>query len=232
MKITVQQTKLARAMNYITKAASSKPNIPVLSNVLLQVKKGTLQLSSTNLDMGLNLWIAGNIESEGEITVSAKIFADFVNASGKGKVTLELIKNVLKVTTEKSEAEFQTIAADEFPVLPKVMGEALLSVVAHDFAKSLEKVIFACSTDTSPGKSQQTGVFFELATDDNILKLVGLDGYRLSEKKLKVKRGSADKFEAIVPAKSLQELAKVIQAEDDAENVEMYVNDSNSQNNV
>lgn len=229
MKITVQHEKLARALNFAVRAVNSKPNIPVLANFLLTVEKGVLQIGSTNLDMGINLWIAGNIEQEGKVTVAAKLFTDFVTATTGSKVTLELVDNTLKVITDRSAAELQTIPASEFPILPSVSGEASISVNPESLVNALNKVIFACAVESIPGKTQQTGVYFELSQEDNIVTMVGLDGYRLSEVKLKVKRIKNEEFKIIVPAKALQELTKIITSEPELESVDIYLKASNAQ---
>lgn len=187
-----------------------------------------LQLSATNLDMGINMWIAGTVEAEGSTTVAARVFADFVNAAKSEKTTIELDGTVVRVSTESSQATFQTIAATEFPILPKPEADPVMSIQAESFGLSLDKVMFACSTDSAPGKTQQTGVFFKLSNEDNVLTLVGLDGYRLSEKKLNIKRNSLDEFEAIVPAKALVEMVRVIQSED-VDMVDVHVNESKTQ---
>lgn len=229
MLITLKQAKLSRALSYVSKGVSTKPNIPVLSNILLEVDQGTLRLSSTNLDMGINMWIAGQVQSEGGVTVAAKTFTDFVAEMVDDKVTLTVDKNVLTVASDNAQAEFQTIPATEFPILPKLSGEPVLSVASDQLVAALAKVIFACSTDNSPGKSQQTGVYFELQEGESQLTLVGLDGYRLSAKKLKVKRTGEAAFSAIVPGRPLLELSKILQSEVEIDSVELYINSTKSQ---
>ena len=88
MKITLNHSKLAKSLQYASRAVSSKPNIPVLSNVLLDVTNTDIKLSATNLDMGINMWIPGKVEEEGSTTVSAKYIADFVVASSSDKVEI------------------------------------------------------------------------------------------------------------------------------------------------
>lgn len=229
MKITLNSNKLAKALSYVSRSVSTKPNIPVLSNVLLTVNKGMIKLSATNLDMGINLWIAGQVDADGSTTVAARIFTDFVNASGEDKFELKLEGNILKVSDMKSSADFQTIESSEFPILPNIEGDPVLIAGRDELINSLEKVIIACSSDSTPGKSQQTGVLFEMKDDDKKMTLVGLDGYRLSEKKLKVKKNIAEDFEVIVPARSLQELVKILQSEDDVDDVQIFLNESKSQ---
>lgn len=228
MQITLQQSKLAKALSYIAKAVSTKPNIPVLSNVLLSVDKSTLKLSATNLDMGINMWIAGQSLADGEVTVSAKTLGDFVSETSDGKITLTVDGQLLKVVGEGSQAEFQTIPATEFPILPKITGTPVFSVAPDIFVTGLSKVLFACSTENTPGKSQQTGVYFDLPKTGD-LNLIGLDGYRLSSKKIKVRRALEQELTAIVPGKALSELSKILLSEESVEVVEVYVNQSKSQ---
>lgn len=230
MKATVNHAKLSQALLYTSKAVSAKPNIPVLSNVLLEANKLGLNLSATNLDMGISLWIPAKVDIEGKVTVSAKFISDFVSASSGEKVDLELNGNVLDVRTEKSKASFNTIPGEEFPILPKVITEPLFKISVNEFVSSMDKVIFACSTDMSASKIQQTGVLFELLDSDEI-NFVGLDSFRLSLRKSRafgVRKNEA-KGEIIVPAKYLSEIAKISQDTADVDTIEVYLSESKSQ---
>src|SRR6185369_2503801 len=80
MKVSLMQENLAKALLHINKAVSTRPNIPVLANVLIEVGKGMVKLSATNLEMGISMWIGANISEEGKLTVSAKLLSDFVNS--------------------------------------------------------------------------------------------------------------------------------------------------------
>lgn len=228
MQITIQRQKLAKALNYVSKAVSSKPNIPVLSNVLLSVKDDQLRLSATDLDMGINMWVPGVSSTSGQVTASGKFLADFINASSGDKVELKLESDVLYVSTEKSKAQFQTIAASEFPVLPKVGETPTYSFDTADFIKSMQKVIFACAADNNTSTIQFTGVLFEVEEGTKHIHFVGLNGFRMSRKRMKLGETNKVSSQLIVPAKSLQELVKIISSEQDAE-VKVYVNDAATQ---
>ncbi|MCA9379372.1 DNA polymerase III subunit beta [Candidatus Dojkabacteria bacterium] len=229
MKITLPQSALAKALNYTSRAVSSKPNIPVLANILLEVSKDSLHLGATNLDMGINMWIPGQVDAEGKVTASGKLLADFINAASAASVDISLEGDNLQVVTDNSRADFQTIPATEFPVLPKVKGEPAFALPAKEFAEAMDMVAFASSTDFITSRIQYSGVLFESSAESpDKLILVGLDGYRLSRKELSVKRGSGDELSLIVPARSLQELSRIVQTEA-VETVEVYVNDNKSQ---
>lgn len=229
MKVIINQDKLAKALNYVSRAVSVKPNIPVLSNVLLEVTSDSLKLSATNLDMGINMWIAGKVEEDGKVTASGKFLSDFVTAAGGEKVQVSLVKDVLNVQTENSNAQFNTIPATEFPILPKISGEPLFVISAADLLDAINKVIFACSTDMGIGKMNLTGVLFELeAENPKQLMMVSTDGFRLSRKKLSIFRSNEEAMQLIIPAKPLQELVKMLGAEEVTE-VEFYLSETKSQ---
>ena len=233
MKITLNHSKLAKAFSYASRAVSAKPNIPILSNVLLDVdaKKNALKLSATNLDMGINMWILGDVSNDGKVTVNAKYIADFVAAGSAENVNIELQDTNLKVNTEKSKASFNIIPAEEFPVLPEVSETPIFKIASIELIKTMNKVLFACSTDLSAGRIQQSGVLFDIAPEHSEIHFVGLDGFRLSRRVSQVAELSGDipKEEIIVPARYLSELVKILQDHPEVDTVEVFLSKSNSQ---
>lgn len=230
MEIKLPQPKLATALNYTARAVSNKPNIPVLSNVLLEVNKTQLHLAATNLDMGINMWIPGQVNSEGSLTVSGKFLTDFISATGDGNIVLKLEQDTLQVMTERAKADFQTIPSQEFPILPQVVGTPLFTANSEDLCRALTKVIFACASDLVTSRIQYTGVLFELKQDTpDMVTMVGLDGYRLSRKQIKVEGLKLESdLQLIVPARSLQEVVKILQTEAQPL-VEVYLSENKSQ---
>jgi DNA polymerase-3 subunit beta len=233
MKITLNHNRFSKALGYASRAVSAKPNIPVLSNVLLDTTKTSLKISATNLDMGINMWIPGQVDEEGKVTVNAKYISDFVSAStGVGEnVEMELKDNNVNVKTEKSKANFTIIPADEFPVLPAVTENPIFEISTIEFLKSIDKVSFACSTDMSAGRIQQSGVLFEINKENKEINFVGVDGFRLSKRVAQVSNLSDDikKEEIIVPARYLNELTKIIADYPEVETLQVFLSDSNSQ---
>lgn len=232
MKITLNHSKLAKSLQYASRAVSAKPNIPVLSNVLLEVTDTDLKLSATNLDMGINMWIPGKVDAEGTTTVSAKYIADFVNASSSEKVDITTKENTLTVQTAKSKANFATIPSNEFPPLPEAVNSPVFSISSTELIISMEKVLFACSTDFSAGKIQQTGVLFEFEEgNDEEISFIGLDGFRLSKRTTKISNLQKDALsgQIIVPARYMSEVVKILQDYPDVDTVEVYLSENKSQ---
>lgn len=229
MKITLTSDKLSKALTYVARAVTTKPNIPVLSNILLEVHGSDLKLSATNLDMGIHMWIAGQGHSDGKVTASGKFLTDFINATQGGKVDISLEGDNLTVQTANSHANFQTIAAVEFPVLPQVSGTPLFTIQTQDLVSALDQVLFAASADLATSRVQFTGILFTLGSESATeLTMVGLDGYRLSKKIIPIDQSDKSEHQLIVPARSLQELMKILKSEQ-VSAVEVYLSESKSQ---
>ncbi|MCA9386053.1 DNA polymerase III subunit beta, partial [Candidatus Dojkabacteria bacterium] len=219
MNIKVIQEKFAQALVHTNKAINSKPNIPVLSNVLLKASNGVLELSSTNLEIGVHAKIGAEIEEEGEITVSAKILYEFVNSLKPGKLELKTDGQRFVVNSVDNNAEFFTIPSDEFPSIPIASGQPLATLNALDFADALGKTTFAASSDNA--RPVLTGLLFKITKRK--LTLVGVDGFRLSQKVLDITEGPETDFKEIIPARSLQDVTKIIRdISSEKDEIELY----------
>lgn len=206
MKVSILQENLSKALNQVSKAVSNRPNIPVLANVLIQAEKGKVKLSATNLEIGVITWIGADIEEEGEVTVSAKLLTEFVNSLSSGKLELIQVKQSLEVKSVDNRAEFNIIPASDFPNVPQADGEATMKLNAIEFADAVKQTAFATATDDS--RPVLTGLLLEVT--ERKLSLVGVDGFRLSKKGLKLEVGPKEDFNEIIPARSLMELEKII----------------------
>jgi len=207
MKIFVIQDNLSKALNTVNRAVSTRPNIPILANCLIEAEKGKIKLSATNLEIGISTWIGADVGDFGKITVSSKLLTDFINSLHPGKISMEVIENMLEVNFVDNKAEFFIIPAEDFPKLPEVEGKCLFEVPALEFAKAINKTAFAAGTDES--RPVLTGVL--LKAKEKKLTLVGVDGFRLSKKEINLDLEIKGKeIKEIIPAKGLTEVAKLI----------------------
>ncbi len=209
MKTEIIQEKFAKALSHINKAISGRPSIPVLNNVLIEAQNSIFKLSSTNLEMGINVNLAAQVEKEGKMTVSARLLFEFVSSLKPGKLSIIEEGTKLVVKSVDNTAEFVTISADEFPTVPVATGKAIVRLRALLFAKAIEKTAFSASTDTA--RPVLTGVLLKIT--EHKLTLVAVDGFRLSQKQISLKEGANHEFNQIVPAKTLLEVARIIRSE-------------------
>jgi len=206
MKISILQENFAKGLNHTVKAVTNRPNIPVLANVLIQTEKGKIKLSTTNLEIGINAWIGADVKEEGSLTVSAKLLSEFVNSIKPGKLELISVGQKLVVKSVDNNAEFYVIPADDFPTVPMSEKEPIITLKALDFADAVNKTVFATATDDS--RPVLTGVLFE--AKGKFLTMVGVDGFRLSKVELKLSKELKSGMKEIIPAKSLQEVERII----------------------
>ncbi len=203
MKLQVTQENLNLALNSVGRVANSRNTLPILSNVLIQTKNNRLSLSATNLDIAIVHFIGAKINSEGSITVPARLMQDFVGNLPSGVIELDLDNTKLKVTTDQYHSVINGIVADDFPVMPSITEGRTWKIEAGVFKKGLQQVVIAASGDET--RQVLTGVYMH--TKDGKLYIAATDSYRLAEKDL----GKNDEEVSIlVPANAIQDLLRVI----------------------
>lgn len=204
MRISVLLEKFKKGLNAVDKIVASKNTLPILNNVLIKTEEGQVVLSATDLEIGINYYLGGKIEAEGSLTVPGKVLSSFVNSLNEEKITLESINGVLFAKTEKSEANINGMAADEFPIIPKIIGKEVLEIDGMVLKSALSQVMFSVSYDES--RPVLTGVYFVVG--DNTLKMVATDSYRLAERTINIPTNNKANF--IIPVKTIQELHRII----------------------
>jgi len=180
MKLIILQENLHQALVQAERFVDSKPQLPVLANVLLSCKEGAFFVSSTNLETGIKLRVGAKIEKEGAITVPAKLLSEVVGSLSPGKINLETEKESLMVSSGGFRSTLQGIAASEFPPFPEKTKGAGTKIEKDLLTEVVDKVGFAASTDES--RPVLTGILLSPGTKTS---LVATDGYRLSVLTLK-----------------------------------------------
>jgi DNA polymerase-3 subunit beta len=207
MKASVSQEKLAHGLNLVSRAVSPRSTLPVLGNILIASDEGRLKLSATNLELGITCWIPARIEQHGSTTVPARTFSDLVNTLPAEQVLLALDTRTqtLNVRGGTSTNDIKCIDANEFPPLPSPDMEGAVQLNVADFREMIQQVAFAASADEA--RPVLMGVLLQVEKDK--LTLAAADGFRLSVRKATLSSPAPMAISAIVPARSLTELARV-----------------------
>ncbi len=220
MKLTVLQENLSRCLSTASRFVASHPQLPILGNFLLATDKNRLRISATNLEIGINCYSGVKIEKEGETTVSARPFLEFISSLPAGKVDLELKKNNLEISCGRFKATFPTALPTDFPRLP-VRSSEKFALPLSLFSETISRVIFATSVDES--RPVLEGVCFHF--NGKNCQVEATDGYRLSREKLVLKKDQKQK-EFILPATVLNEIIKL---KPDGEVLEIGLSDKEKQ---
>jgi DNA polymerase-3 subunit beta len=208
MKLKVTQENLNKALGLVARVASTRGTLPILSNVLLRIDGNRLDVSATNLDIAISCELGAQVQSEGALTVPARLLQDFVSSLPAGVIELEQEDQRLKITTDSYKSVINGVAADEFPVMPAIDGGTSWKISAPLLKKTLQQVLIAASNDES--RPVLTGVYFH--TVDGVLYIAATDSYRLAEKRLvKIE----EKVQLLIPATALHDVLRIINDYDD-----------------
>lgn len=211
MKLSVMQENLARGLSTVSRAVSSRSSLPVLANVLLRTEDAGLKLTATNLEIGISSWVPGRIDTEGAVTVPARLLTDVVGGLPAGeRVDLELEGTTLAVSSGRFQTHLRGIDADEFPVIPSAGERPTTRVSQKVLRKALSEVTFAAASDEA--RPILTGVLTKFAGER--LTLAAADNYRIAVKTIDVLTPVED-TSLVIPARSYVELMRVLADTDD-----------------
>ena len=208
MQLTVQQEDLNRGLSAVARAVPTRSTLPITNNILLEADDDQLTLSATDAEtIAITYRIASGITEPGTITLPSRLLSDFVATLPPQPIVISLAERSRQVSLScaRNEASIGGQAADEFPPIPPVEDGDTIRIDAAALRRSINQVAFAAATDDS--RPVLTGVHFALR--DGSLRLAAADGFRLAVNTIEVGEDSADR-EAIVPARALNELARLL----------------------
>jgi DNA polymerase-3 subunit beta len=223
--VTVLQENLSKALASVGRAVPSRATLPVTLNVLLQTDRSRLKLTATNLEIAISTWIGAQIEHEGSVTIPARLLTEFVNSLPNEKIQIELSDQPKGISLKcgRFTARMSGTDSDEFPPIPTVTDGTVARIPAADLRSSIARVALAAATDDS--RPVLTGIKVEIEGDS--LTLAAADGFRLGVDKSKLTTAFEDKIGFIVPARTLQEVQRIIG--DQSDDVELTVAGNRSQ---
>jgi DNA polymerase-3 subunit beta len=205
LKISILQENLAQGVSTAARSASTKASLPILSHLLLSTDQGRLKISATNLEIGVNVWVGAKVTKEGSIAVPARILQELVQSLPPGKLELDATDGGLHLSSGSAEANLAGIAGTEFPAIPKFPKTGAVSFPAEQLAAAIEEVAYAAAAEE--GRPTLTAVLWRVKGKG--VELVATDGYRLAKKEITLPDKVND-FQALVPARALLEVARII----------------------
>jgi DNA polymerase-3 subunit beta len=183
-------------------------DLPVLSCIILETKNNFLEVSSTNINTAFKSDISVNVLKDGKVAVFGDVISKAISSIKDKEVELELINNILKITSEKNNIELNTVDFSDFPTILNIDSleedPKILELKSQDFLDGLSSTLYA--TSKSNIKPELASIYFA-ASGEN-LTFASTDGFRLSEKKIK-KENSDLEFSMLIPNESSIVLSKI-----------------------
>lgn len=211
MKIIVLKENLKKAFSSVERAVGSGTMLPILKNVLIKTENGRIKIAATDLEFGITYWLNGKIVEEGGITVPAQVFGQLLNNTSTSKLELSTKDLKLMIKTDSAQNYLQGLKDDDFPIIPEVESKNVIEIKSEEFKKAVNQVVSAAAN--ADQRPEMNGVLFWL--DNNQLKLVATNGFRLAEKIVKegVFKTEVESFKVIIPLKTIQEAVKLCENE-------------------
>lgn len=209
MKILCQKSELLNSVNIVLKAVSTKSTMPILECLIIEVISDRIKLISNDMELGIETLVKGQIMEEGTIAINAKVFSEIIRKLPDNEVTVETDSNyTATITCEKAKFNIAGKTGEEFPFLPKIEKNNSITLSQFTLKEIIRQTVFSISDNES--NKIMTGELFEIKGDE--LKVVSLDGHRISIRKVKLKE-VYDETKVIVPGKTLNEISKILSGE-------------------
>ena len=211
MKLICEGLDLSDAVLKVIKATANRTTNPILEGIKIKAQEDSLTLSATDLEISIQKTIPADVKIEGEVVVPGKFFADFVKKLSSEQIELSLnSNNLLRIKYTDSEGFLQCMNADEFPEIRDLVDSEKVVIKNKDLRELINRSIFSVATDDA--RPILKGCLFEISNDK--ITAVALDGYRLALAKKPIKSTTAE-FSCIIPARTLGEIAKLIEGDDE-----------------
>ncbi|NPA49108.1 MAG: DNA polymerase III subunit beta [Thermodesulfobacteria bacterium] len=214
MKLVVEKERLLKVLSRVQAIADKRSSMAILSTVLLRASDEGIELSATDLEIGLRSRVEAEVETPGELAIPARKFYEIIKDFPLDYIHLEEENGWLRITSPGDEEVFFRLAclpAEDFPSLPEIEDADLIELEGALLAEMISKTIFCVATEET--RFILSGIYVEQPEEEKLLRFVATDGHRLALidravegiEDLRLTPG------VIVPRKAAQEMKKIAQ---------------------
>lgn len=221
MKLICSKQNLLYGVNIVSKAVPTRTTMAILECILIDASANEIKLTANDMELGIETKIEGQIEERGIIALDAKIFSEIVRKLPDSDVTIETDINFkTTITCEKAKFNIVGKSGDDFSYIPFIERNESIHISQFTLKEVIRQTIFSIADNDN--NKLMTGELFEI--NENELKVVSLDGHRISIRKIQLKENYEHK-KVVVPGKTLQEVSKILPGNADSE-VDIYITEN------
>lgn len=188
------------------KAVPSKTTMPILECILVDASSGIIKFTANDMELGIETKVEGEILEKGIVALEAKLFSEIIRKLPDSDVTIVADeKNNTQITCEKAKFSIMGKDGEDFSYLPFVERDYKISLSQFTLKEVIRQTIFSIAVNDS--NKMMTGELFEI--QENEMRVVSLDGHRISIRKIELKSQYGEK-KVIVPGKTLIEISKIL----------------------
>lgn len=198
---------MLEALQQVQTVVSTRTTLPILSNVLLRATGDTLELTTTDLDVGIQRKINADIAKPGSTSLPARRLFGIFRELPAGEAEIEVDdKNTASIRCGSSFFKIMGLPAEEFPPLPKFDGGKHFKIAQSNLRDMFRKTSYAISNDET--RYVLNGAFMQFKADK--LTMVATDGRRLALVEQDLEFPKANEVEGILPTKAVNELMHLL----------------------
>lgn len=221
MKLICSKSNLLKGVNIVSKAVPTRTTMAILECILIDASTNEIKLMANDMELGIETRIEGEIAERGIVALDAKIFSEIVRKLPDSDVTIETDSSFKTVITcEKAKFNIIGKSGEDFSYIPYIEKNESIVLSQFTLKELVRQTIFSIADNDN--NKLMTGELFEI--NDNELKVVSLDGHRISIRNIEMKNHYENK-KVVVPGKTLQEISKIIPGNAD-EDVLIYFTDN------
>lgn len=210
MHVVCGKDELSGTLQVVGRGVSTRTAVQILAGIMVRASADRLHLSATDMEISVRDSLAAQVDEEGAVVVPGRLLVDIVRLLPAGDVTLEhrADEGLVRLTCGTASYSLNTYGPEDFPRLPEIEAETAFTVEREAFLETVARVGRSASRDES--RPVLTGILVRFEGEK--LVMAATDSYRLSVKETTLSDGVGRELEAIVPARALQELARVGQS--------------------
>lgn len=221
MKLICSKANLLHGVNIVSKAVPTRTTMAILECILIDASTNEIKLTANDMELGIETKIEGEIAERGIIALDAKIFSEIVRKLPDSDVTIETDASFKTIIScEKAKFNIVGKSGDDFSYIPFIEKKESIVMSQFTLKEIIRQTIFSIADNDN--NKLMTGELFEI--NENQLKVVSLDGHRISIRNIELKNNYNSK-KVVVPGKTLQEISKIIPGSAD-EDVMIYISDN------
>jgi len=220
MEFSIERAEFLPAIQAVLNVVSARTTLPIISNVLLQLKNKELALYATDLDTSIRTKLTVAMAEEGAIALPAKKMAEIIREMPDATIKFHVDGKKVSMTCGKGKFQLTGVDSEDFPPFPKVSGGQTFILKQSTLAKMIHKTLFSTTKDETRPALQ--GVLWQI--QGNAMTMVATDGHRLAKMTMPMNTPVDYSASIIVPAKTLNHLMRLFGEQDGEININVTEN--------
>jgi len=208
MKFEVNRDVLLDPLLAVQGVVERRQTLPILANVLLSVKDGTLSVTATDMEIELVAEAELDAKDGGEATVPARKLVDICRTLARdAKVSFSVDDQKAVLRSGRSRFSLSTLPPGEFPATDAPGSDLELKLSQTELKRLIDLTQFAMAQQDV--RYYLNGLLLEIGS--GYLRAVATDGHRLAAAQLELETGVGDEpRQIIVPRKGVLEMQRLL----------------------